>query len=81
MVRWHHQLKGHESEQILGDSEGQGSLECCSPCGCKELDITEQLNTNNGYEYKDSLIPCGGNRIDFSRNGVIHSFTSYLRRR
>ena len=30
MVRWHHRLNGHESEQILGDSEGQGSLECCS---------------------------------------------------
>ena len=22
MVRWHHQLNGHEFEQILGDSEG-----------------------------------------------------------
>ena len=30
MVGWHHRLNGHESEQILGDSEGQGSLECCS---------------------------------------------------
>ena len=26
MVRWHHQLNGHEFEQALGDSEGQGSL-------------------------------------------------------
>ena len=33
MVRYHHRLKGHEFEQILGDSEGQGSLECCSPWG------------------------------------------------
>ena len=31
MVRQHHQLNGHESEQILGDSEGQRSLACCSP--------------------------------------------------
>ena len=23
VVGWHHQLNGHESEQILGDSEGQ----------------------------------------------------------
>ena len=30
MVRWHHWLNGHESEQILGDSEGQGSLAYCS---------------------------------------------------
>ena len=30
MVRWHHQLNGHEFEQILGDGEGQRSLACCS---------------------------------------------------
>ena len=42
MVGWHHQLNGHEFEQILGESEGQGSLACCHPWGCKELDMTEQ---------------------------------------
>ena len=26
MVGWHHQLRGHEFEQALGDSEGRGSL-------------------------------------------------------
>ena len=30
IVEWHHQLNGHGFEQILGDSEGQGSLVCCS---------------------------------------------------
>ena len=44
MVRWHHQLNGHEFEQALGDSEGQGSLACCSPWGVKESDMTDQLN-------------------------------------
>ena len=44
MVRWHHQLNGHEFEEALGDCEGQGSLECCSPWGHKELDTTERLN-------------------------------------
>ena len=39
-----HQLNGHEFEQTLGDSEGQGSLACCSPWGHKESDTTEQLN-------------------------------------
>ena len=29
---------GHEFEQIPGDSEGQGSLACCSPRGSKESD-------------------------------------------
>ena len=40
-------LSGHEFEQTLGDSEGQGSLACCSPWGHKESDTTEQLNNNN----------------------------------
>ena len=47
MVGWHHQLNGHEFENALGDSEGQGSLECCSPWGHKELDTSVQLNTTN----------------------------------
>ena len=47
MVGWHHQLNGHKFEQTLGDGEGQGSLACCSPWDCKELDMTERLNSNN----------------------------------
>jgi len=42
MVWWHHQLNGRESEQALGDGEGQGSLACCSPWGHTESDVTEQ---------------------------------------
>ena len=38
MVGWHHQPNGHEFEQALGDGEGQGRLECCSPWGRKQLD-------------------------------------------
>ena len=30
------QLNGHEFEKTPGDSEGQRSLACCSPWGCKE---------------------------------------------
>ena len=44
MVGWHHRLDGHEFEQALGDGKGQGSLACCSTWGCKESNITEQLN-------------------------------------
>ena len=44
MVGWHHQLNGHGFEQTLGVGDGQGSLVCCSPWGCKELDMTEWLN-------------------------------------
>ena len=39
MVREHHRLNAHESEQTLGDGGGQGSLACCSPWGCKESDM------------------------------------------
>ena len=41
MVRWHHQLNGHELEQDPRYSEGQKSVEDCSPRGCKESDMTQ----------------------------------------
>ena len=41
---WHHWLDEHEFEQAPGVGEGQGSLVCCSPWGCKQLDMTERLN-------------------------------------
>ena len=41
MVGGHHRLSGHEFEETPGDSERQGSLECCSPWGHKGLDMTE----------------------------------------
>ena len=47
MVGCRHQLNGHKFEQSLGDGEGQGSLVCCSPWGCKGSDMTEELNINN----------------------------------
>ena len=40
MVEWHHQLNESEFEQTLGDSEGQGSLACCTSWGSKESDMT-----------------------------------------
>ena len=57
MVEWHHWLSGHEFEQALEDSEGQGSLECCSPWGCKESDTTEWLNNNVIAFYKCFIYP------------------------
>ena len=44
MVGWHHWFDGHEFEQAPGIGDGQGSLACCSPWGCKESDTPEQLN-------------------------------------
>ena len=45
-VGWRHRLNGHEFEQAPEDGEGQGSLACCSPWGCKEFDMTGRLNNN-----------------------------------
>ena len=42
MVVWYDQLNKHEHVLWVGD--GQGSLACCSPWGCKESDMTEWLN-------------------------------------
>ena len=47
-VGWHHQLNGHDFEQIPGDSEGQGSLACCSPWSHK---IGHNLATPSVYVY------------------------------
>ena len=44
MVVLHHRLNGHEFEQVPGVGDGQGGLAGCSPWGCKESDVTEQLN-------------------------------------
>ena len=40
MVGWYHGLNGHEFEQTVEDSEGQGNLEFCSSWGHKEWDTT-----------------------------------------
>ena len=54
MVGRHHQPDGHEFEQTLGESEGQGSLASCR--GCKELDMTYQLNNKQRLNDKASFI-------------------------
>ena len=61
MVGWHHWLSRHGFEQTSGESEGQGSLACCSPWGHKEPYTTEQLNnssnpkTSNFFSFSLSL--------------------------
>ena len=51
LVGWHHRLNRHEFVQILVDSEGQGSLACCSPWGHRvrhNLVTEQQLVTGKG---------------------------------
>ena len=59
MIGWHHQLNEHEFEQNLGVGDGQGSLGCCSPWSCKELDTTEQLNWTERKRKKREFICIG----------------------
>ena len=53
MVGWHHWLNRLELEPTIEDSEGQGSLACCSPWGPKEPHTTEQLNNKVGLVVKN----------------------------
>jgi len=57
IVGWHHQINGHEFEQAPGVGDGQGSLACCSPRGCIELDTTEPLNWTEFIMFKDDFNP------------------------
>ena len=66
MVRWHHQLNGHELEQAPEDSEGQRSLVCFSSWGHKEMDTIQQLNDNNSVD-KGKLSKMRFKQMDFSQ--------------
>ena len=45
----HHHFNGREFEHTLRDSEGQGSLVCCSPWGHKESSPGEE--NGNPFQY------------------------------
>ena len=72
MVGWHQQLDGHEFEQALEVGDGQGSLACCSPWGCKELDTTEWL------KWTDWSSPCLRAIINMPNLGSHHSIMRNL---
>ena len=72
MVGWHHWLNGHDFEHTPGDSEGQGSLVCCSPWSCKESDTTEQLNDNKLFKYRVPTMDYQG----WPREGVVYHLES-----
>ena len=40
VVGWYHQHDGHEFEKTPWGGEEQGSLACCGPWSCKEMDTT-----------------------------------------
>ena len=53
MDGWYHWFNGHEFEQILGDSEGQGSLVCCSPWVTKSQTQLSDWTTNDISEKEE----------------------------
>ena len=58
MVRQHHQFNGHEFEQIPKDSEGQGSLVCCSSWGHRVRHDLATENKNNLLRiWSNALLP------------------------
>ena len=61
IVRWHHQLNGHELVQTPGDSKEQGSLECCSSRGHRESGHhwTNNMVTLKGEKGKPNKNPTG----------------------
>ena len=84
MVGWHHWLNGYEFEQTRGDSEGQGSLACCSPWGQKESDTTERLSkgkTDYGPWNKSTFLFPWGGRVFFLPSSVpcsLRLFSAFL---
>ena len=53
MVGWHHQLDRHEFEQAPEVGDGQGSLLCCGPGGCR---VGHDCVTELNYIILDGLI-------------------------
>ena len=54
MVGWHHPVDGHEFEQTLGVGDGQGSLACCSPRGCRvRHDLVTERHAVHGVAESD----------------------------
>ena len=72
-VGWHHRLNGHEFEQTSGDSEGQRSLACCSPWGCRVgLDFEQHAGSLlldsllSSWGWKGMLSSCSGRASHYS---------------
>ena len=53
MVGWHHRLNGHKSAQTPGDSEGQGSLACCSPWDSIKSSTLTTVSGENDWHGKE----------------------------
>ena len=67
--------------KLQGDSEGQGSLVCCSPWSHKELGLIEQLNNNNLIKkYLYLNFPDGGLEAQMVGTWYDHGLEAYTNR-
>ena len=74
-VGWHHWLNGHEFEQAPGDSEGQGSLVCCSPWGHKIRTWLSNWTAATGTWTSEKRMTVSGSiRDDFIKMVIISLF-------
>ena len=55
MIGWHHRINRHGFGWTPGVGDGQGGLACCISWGCKESDMTEQLNWTELFEIQIQL--------------------------
>ena len=56
MVRWHHQLDGHEFEPAPGVGDGQGGLACCGPWGRR---VGHDLTTEQHHPFLVCVVFAG----------------------
>ena len=77
MIGWHQSLNGHEFEWVPGVHDGQGSLACCSPRGCKESDTTKRLNWAKSTEVWNILGKSERQWLQLIWNGIC--FSGFLR--
>ena len=69
MVGWHHWLSGDEFDPAPGDSEGQGSLVCCSPRGCR---VGHSWATEQKQQWQYLKLSFSGRRRLYSLCGKKH---------
>ena len=55
MVKWHHQLNGHEFGSIPGDGDGQGGLACYGSWGRKEQDTSKEMEHAHTHAHTSRL--------------------------
>ena len=55
-----------EFEQAPGDGEGQGSLVCYSPWGCKESDMTERLSNGGATLLQNGRLGMSTECLEFT---------------